>query len=190
MSKRALIVVGKNEPHVVFRHVRFLASNGFDDLIIVLNSHFCGHIMQQIGNGSAFKSHFTYLFQEDNGNVVDALYLAKPLLMHEFAFAFLAGDAVFPESLEIMPVFMRLDPVSYGKAVGFYEQRDMKFSSGLYFYTPHVFRLIEDLRQRIERVELRHVNQHYAQAKCLHIECFDVDAVKPALYNKESAVTT
>jgi glucose-1-phosphate thymidylyltransferase len=156
---------------MVFYPIQTLVKAGIKDILVVTGGHRAGDFLNLLRNGQDFGlSHINYAFQEGNGGIADALRYAKPFVGDE-RFAVILGDGIFEEDFTSQvrmfeshafdASFFLKDvnkPEDYGVALMENEdtikaivEKPREFVSdlavtGLYFYTPKVFKVIETVK--------------------------------------------
>lgn len=66
-----------NQP-MIFYPIRTLVNAGIDEIMIVVGGPFCGHFLSVLKNGKDLGiKHLEYAYQEKEGGIAEALFLAK-----------------------------------------------------------------------------------------------------------------
>ncbi len=155
MNKHMIPVL--NKPMVLYP-MQTLMGMGVDDILIVSGGNHIGQLAEFLGDGSEYGVTLTYKVQMEAGGIAQALSLAEDFTKGEENFAVILGDNYFDE--EIVPpggcgiVLKQVhDPRRFGvyDAVTNTIEEKPRFSrggsavTGLYFYTPEIFKFIKTL---------------------------------------------
>jgi glucose-1-phosphate thymidylyltransferase len=177
---------------MIFYPIQTLVNSGITDILIVTGGNHAGDFLNLLRNGQDFGlDHLNYAYQEGNGGIADALRYAKPFVGDE-NFAVILGDGIFEDTFrnevskweeheQSCSLFLREveNPKEYGiveirgkgedQYLSLIEEKPKEPISntavtGLYFYTPHVFEIIETLRPSLRgELEISHVNNWYIE---------------------------
>ncbi len=145
-----------NVPMVVYP-LTTLKEMGIMDILIVSGGNHIGDIANLLGDGSSYGVSLTYRVQKEAGGIAQALALASDFI--EGQFAVILGDNYFASAPEF-PVFgcgLVTKVVEDPRRFGVYDKEKNSIIekpkdiisneavTGLYFYTPEIFKFIETL---------------------------------------------
>lgn len=143
-----------NKPMILYP-LETLKGLGISEILIVSGGENIGGFADFLGDGSDFGVHLTYRVQKAAGGIAQALGLAESFVDGQFAV--ILGDNIFgspirpPKSCGIVLKEVP-DPSRFGVYCdGIIEEkpkvpRGTMAVTGLYFYTPEIFRFIQDLK--------------------------------------------
>jgi glucose-1-phosphate thymidylyltransferase len=176
---------------MICKSIGCLKRMGIEEILIVLGGHSGNSFFDLLGDGHRFDLSFSYAYQERAGGIADALRLAKGFVGGRNV-AVILGDNVFAEDMS--PYLQEFendnenecylflkevdDPQSFGIAwvdsdgsiIDLAEKPESPDSNlavtGLYFYSPRVFDLIDDSIELVgpsERgeLEITDINRFY-----------------------------
>lgn len=191
VSNKHLLPVYSNEGAVpmIFYPIRTLVQSKIHDILIISSREHCGHIIENLSDGSCFEADFTYKIQDLKHvklGIASALRLARNFTNDE-DFAVILGDNFYEESFEKQfqqfseqsqkaAIFLQevADPHRFGVAV----RQDGKLSieekpcdpksnlavTGLYLYTKEVYQVADTLvPSKRGELEITDINNYYCE---------------------------
>ncbi|MEJ2249400.1 MAG: sugar phosphate nucleotidyltransferase [Candidatus Lokiarchaeota archaeon] len=87
-----------NEP-MIYKVIKTLVESGIEDITIVLGGESVGDFVRLLGDGSEFKAHFSYVYQQQAGGIAEAIYLTKKI-NESNKVAVILGDNIFEDSFK------------------------------------------------------------------------------------------
>ncbi|HMF32765.1 MAG TPA: sugar phosphate nucleotidyltransferase [Candidatus Lokiarchaeia archaeon] len=214
-----------NEP-MIYKVIRTLTESGITQITILLGGESVGDFIRLLGGGEDFGAKFSYVYQKGAGGIAEALNLTREIVKGE-NIAVLLGDNIFEdrfkaevEMFEQDPdnecyLFMKPvpDPQRFGVAeldennqIISIEEKPQEPKSnyavtGLYFYRPNVFEMIDEViggigYSRRGELEITDVNNLYvnkSKAKAMFVNGFWSDAgtfetlLKSSIFAQEQA---
>jgi glucose-1-phosphate thymidylyltransferase len=183
VTNKHLLPVG-HDP-MIYHPVRKLVDAGIEDILIVTGVDHMGDVVNALGSGVDFNCRFTYRVQDQAGGIAQALKLAEGFVGEDPVLVLL-GDNIFDADLasackafldsgaeaQLMLKSVH-DPGRYGvaevngSAIVSIEEKPQQPKSdlavtGLYFYQPVVFELIDLVRPSGRgELEITDVNNHF-----------------------------
>jgi glucose-1-phosphate thymidylyltransferase len=152
MNKHLLPVYDK--PMILYP-LNTLKRMGIEDILIVSGGNHIGGFCELLGDGSEYGVNITYKVQKEAGGIAQALSLAREFVDGQFAV--ILGDNIYeypvltPKKCGIV-----IKEVDVPNRFGVYNEgkieekpehpKSNKAVTGLYFYTPEVFRYIDGLK--------------------------------------------
>ncbi|MDO8638871.1 MAG: sugar phosphate nucleotidyltransferase [Candidatus Daviesbacteria bacterium] len=171
---------------MIFYPIQTLVNAGIDEIMIVVGGPFCGHFLSVLKNGKDLGvKHLEYAYQENEGGIADALFLAKDFADGD-RLAVILGDnttdadiskdvknfengaMIFlrevndPERFGV-PTFDKKNPAKIIKLTEKPKKPDSNFAvTGLYLYDNQVFNFIKTLKpSKRGELEITDVNSGY-----------------------------
>lgn len=194
VTNKHLLPVGRYP--MIFHPIAKLAEAGITDILVITGTEHMGDLVRVLGSGHALGLEFTYRVQDDPGGIAQALSLAKAfvgndlctVLLGDNIFAYPIGSyvAAFQEQGQGAMLLLREvpDPERYGIAevdphtglILAIEEKPLRPRSslavtGVYFYDPTVFKIIQTLRPSARgELEITDVNNVYIRQQSLNHE--------------------
>jgi glucose-1-phosphate thymidylyltransferase len=219
-NKHLLPIYSDRAVPMIYYPISTLVKSGITDILIISSREHCGAIIENLSDGQDFGASFTYKIQDLKHvslGIASALKLAEGFVGDD-SFAVILGDNVFEDTFTdvfedfdrdyktLASVFLKevSDPHRFGVAsiengIVTIEEKPKQPKSnlavtGLYLYTPHVFKVAQDL-QLSDRGELEvsHINDHYCQnnkMKLNYVKGFWSDAGTPESLRKTQDFVT
>jgi glucose-1-phosphate thymidylyltransferase len=184
VTNKHLLPVG-NKP-MIYYPIEKLTGAGIEEILIVTGTEHMGDVVNLLGSGKEFGCRFTYKVQDEAGGIAQALGLARNFVGND-SMTVILGDNIFESDLnratknyeksgaQIMIKEVD-DPQRFGvaeldgdKIIGIEEKPDRPKSSyavtGIYFYPPDVFDVIENLEPSDrDELEITDVNNYYIRS--------------------------
>lgn len=173
---------------MIFYPIRTLRSLRVTDVLIVLDRHNVGRIMEMLGDGSEFGMSFTYRIQNNSGGIAEALSLGRDFVKDRIAYVIL-GDNVFEMGEFQKPVkfwttgcvFVKEvdNPKDYGvaevmgdKVLSVVEKPEKPKTNlavtGLYAYRSEIFELLDSFTPSDrDELEISSLNDYLARQGAL-----------------------
>ncbi|MDO8486494.1 MAG: sugar phosphate nucleotidyltransferase [Candidatus Staskawiczbacteria bacterium] len=171
---------------MIFYPIQTLVNAGIDEIMIVVGGPFCGHFLSVLKNGKDLGiKHLEYAYQENEGGIAQALFLAKDFADGDNVAVILgdnttdadiskdvknfdSGAMIFlkevsdPERFGV-PTFDLENPAKIIKLTEKPKKPASNFAvTGLYFYNNQVFNFIKTLKPSIRgELEINDVNNCY-----------------------------
>jgi glucose-1-phosphate thymidylyltransferase len=169
---------------MIFYPIKTLVNSGIKEILIISSKEHSGAIIQNLGDGFAFESKFSYMIQDTNRiemGIASALKLARSFTRDD-SFAVILGDNFFEdgfneefkrfehEKKEESKIFLKHveDPERFGVYhEGIIEEKPKSPKSnlavtGLYLYRSGVYDLAEKLKpSKRGELEISDINQEY-----------------------------
>jgi len=213
VTNKHLLPVG-NKP-MIYYPIEKLTDAGIKEILIVTGTEHMGDVVNLLGSGKDFGCRFTYKVQDEAGGIAQALGLARNFVGND-SMAVILGDNIFESDLNdatknVEKSGARIlikevdDPERFGvaeldgdKIIGIEEKPDQPKSNyavtGIYFYPPDVFDVIENLEPS-ERGELEvtDVNNYFirnGRMKYSILEGWWTDAGTPDSYKRANEFAT
>jgi len=213
VTNKHLLPVG-NKP-MIYYPIEKLIDAGIEEILIVTGTEHMGDVVNLLGSGKDFGCRFTYKVQDEAGGIAQALGLARNFVGND-SMAVILGDNIFESDLNdatknVEKSGARIlikevdDPERFGvaeldgdKIIGIEEKPDQPKSNyavtGIYFYPPDVFDVIENLEPS-ERGELEvtDVNNYFirnGRMKYSILEGWWTDAGTPDSYKRANEFAT
>jgi len=213
VTNKHLLPVG-NKP-MIYYPIEKLTDAGIKEILIVTGTEHMGDVVNLLGSGKDFGCRFTYKVQDEAGGIAQALGLARNFVGND-SMAVILGDNIFESDLNdatknVEKSRARIlikevdDPERFGvaeldgdKIIGIEEKPDQPKSNyavtGIYFYPPDVFDVIENLEPS-ERGELEvtDVNNYFirnGRMKYSILEGWWTDAGTPDSYKRANEFAT
>ena len=213
VTNKHLLPVG-NKP-MIYYPIEKLIGAGIEEILIVTGTEHMGDVVNLLGSGKDFGCRFTYKVQDEAGGIAQALGLARNFVGND-SMAVILGDNIFESDLNdatknVEKSGARIlikevdDPERFGvaeldgdKIIGIEEKPDQPKSNyavtGIYFYPPDVFDVIENLEPS-ERGELEvtDVNNYFirnGRMKYSILEGWWTDAGTPDSYKRANEFAT
>lgn len=143
-----------NKPMILYP-LQTLKDMGIEDILIVTGGNHVGGFAEFLGDGSEYGVKLTYRVQKEAGGIAQALLLAEGYVDGQFAV--ILGDNVF-ECAPPIPLGcgIVLSRVANPERFGVFHDHEIiekpkkpasnQVVTGLYFYTPHIFQHLKELR--------------------------------------------
>src|SRR6056297_152442 len=213
VTNKHLLPVG-NKP-MIYYPIEKLTDAGIKEILIVTGTEHMGDVVNLLGSGKDFGCRFTYKVQDEAGGIAQALGLARNFVGND-SMAVILGDNIFESDLNDATKNVEKsraqilikevdDPGRFGvaeldgdKIIGIEEKPDQPKSNyavtGIYFYPPDVFDVIENLEPS-ERGELEvtDVNNYFirnGRMKYSILEGWWTDAGTPDSYKRANEFAT
>ena len=213
VTNKHLLPVG-NKP-MIYYPIEKLTDAGIKEILIVTGTEHMGDVVNLLGSGKDFGCRFTYKVQDEAGGIAQALGLARNFVGND-SMAVILGDNIFESDLNdatknVEKSGARIlikevdDPERFGvaeldgdKIIGIEEKPDQPKSNyavtGIYFYPPDVFDVIENLEPS-ERGELEvtDVNNYFirnGRMKYSILKGWWTDAGTPDSYKRANEFAT
>ena len=213
VTNKHLLPVG-NKP-MIYYPIEKLTDAGIKEILIVTGTEHMGDVVNLLGSGKDFGCRFTYKVQDEAGGIAQALGLARNFVGND-SMAVILGDNIFESDLNDAKKNVEKsraqilikevdDPERFGvaeldgdKIIGIEEKPDQPKSNyavtGIYFYPPDVFDVIENLEPS-ERGELEvtDVNNYFirnGRMKYSILEGWWTDAGTPDSYKRANEFAT
>lgn len=213
VTNKHLLPVG-NKP-MIYYPIEKLTGAGIDEMLIVTGTEHMGDVVNLLGSGKEFGCRFTYKVQDEAGGIAQALGLARNFVGNE-SMAVILGDNIFESDLNAATknydksgaqiIIKEVDdPYRFGvaemdgdKIIGIEEkphQPKSKYAvTGIYFYPPDVFDVIENLEPSDRgELEITDVNNYYIRKGRMTysiLEGWWTDAGTPDSYKKANELIT
>jgi glucose-1-phosphate thymidylyltransferase len=189
VSNKHLLPVYSDEGAVpmIFYPIRTLVKSNIHDILIISSREHCGHIIENLSDGSCFEADFTYKIQDLKNvklGIASALKLARNFTNDE-DFAVILGDNFFEDTFvdefrqfseksQEAAIFLHEvnDPHRFGVAVQegnrlTIEEKPCEPKSnlavtGLYLYTKEVYQIADTLLpSKRGELEITDINNYY-----------------------------
>ena len=181
VTNKHLLPVG-NKP-MIYYPIEKLTGAGVTEILIVTGTEHMGDVVNLLGSGKDFGCRFTYKVQDEAGGIAQALGLARNFVGND-SMAVILGDNIFESELtdaaknfdsrgaQILIKEVD-DPERFGVAeitgdqIKGIEEKPKRPKSnfavtGIYFYPPDVFDVIENLEPSDRgELEITDVNNYY-----------------------------
>ena len=213
VTNKHLLPVG-NKP-MIYYPIEKLIGAGIEEILIVTGTEHMGDVVNLLGSGKDFGCRFTYKVQDEAGGIAQALGLARNFVGND-SMAVILGDNIFESDLNdatknVEKSGARIlikevdDPERFGvaeldgdKIIGIEEKPDQPKSNyavtGIYFYPPDVFDVIENLEPSDRgELEITDVNNYYirnGRMKYSILEGWWTDAGTPDSYKRANEFAT
>ena len=213
VTNKHLLPVG-NKP-MIYYPIEKLTGAGVEEIMIVTGTDHMGDVVNLLGSGKDFGCRFTYKVQDEAGGIAQALGLARNFVGDD-SMAVILGDNIFESDLSDArkdfdesgaQILIKEvdDPQRFGvaeldgnKIIGIEEKPDETKSNyavtGIYFYPPDVFDVIENLEPSDRgELEITDVNNYYirnGRMKYSILEGWWTDAGTPDSYKRANEFTT
>ncbi|MDZ7755493.1 sugar phosphate nucleotidyltransferase [Rhodohalobacter sp.] len=213
VTNKHLLPVG-NKP-MIYYPIEKLTGAGVEEILIVTGTEHMGDVVNLLGSGKDFGCRFTYKVQDEAGGIAQALGLARNFVGDD-SMAVILGDNIFESDLSdarkdfeenSAQILIKEvdDPQRFGvaeldgdKIIGIEEKPDEPKSNyavtGIYFYPPDVFDVIENLEPSDRgELEITDVNNYYirnGRMKYSILEGWWTDAGTPDSYKRANQLTT
>jgi len=213
VTNKHLLPVG-NKP-MIYYPIEKLTDAGIKEILIVTGTEHMGDVVNLLGSGKDFGCRFTYKVQDEAGGIAQALGLARNFVGND-SMAVILGDNIFESDLNdatknVEKSGARIlikevdDPERFGvaeldgdKIIGIEEKPDQPKSNyavtGIYFYPPDVFDVIENLEPSDRgELEITDVNNYYirnGRMKYSILEGWWTDAGTPDSYKRANEFAT
>ena len=178
---------------MIFYPIELLKGAGITDIMVITGTHHAGAIFSLLGSGHEFGIEFTYRVQDIAGGLPHAIALAEDFVGND-KFISVNGDNVLSEGIrsykeefekgkeearillyETTPEEARKAGVAVlegEKVVKLIEKPQNPptnwISIGVYFFTPHVFSIIKNLKPSARgELEITDIHNHYIQRSTL-----------------------
>jgi glucose-1-phosphate thymidylyltransferase len=184
VTNKHLLPVG-NKP-MIYYPIEKLTGAGIEEILIVTGTEHMGDVVNLLGSGKEFGCRFTYKVQDEAGGIAQALGLARNFVGND-SMTVILGDNIFESDLnratknyeksgaQIMikevdnPQRFGVAELDGDKIIGIEEKPDRPQSSyavtGIYFYPPDVFDVIENLEPSDrDELEITDVNNYYIRS--------------------------
>jgi glucose-1-phosphate thymidylyltransferase len=180
-----------NRP-MIYYPIQTLVNAGVTEIMLVTGGNSAGDFLKLLGNGKEFGlQHLNYTYQEGEGGIADALRLAEHFADGE-PICVVLGDNIIQGNIAMAADRFRSQrkgakillkevkdpqrfgvPVLEGERVVRIEEKPLEPRSpyavtGIYFYDPHVFQFIRELKPSARgELEITDVNNAYIKAGTL-----------------------
>jgi len=213
VTNKHLLPVG-NKP-MIYYPIEKLTDAGIKEILIVTGTEHMGDVVNLLGSGKDFGCRFTYKVQDEAGGIAQALGLARNFVGND-SMAVILGDNIFESDLNDATKNVEKsraqilikevdDPGRFGvaeldgdKIIGIEEKPDQPKSNyavtGIYFYPPDVFDVIENLEPSDRgELEVTDVNNYFirnGRMKYSILEGWWTDAGTPDSYKRANEFAT
>jgi glucose-1-phosphate thymidylyltransferase len=174
---------------MIFYPLQTLINAGIDDILIVTGGNHAGDFLRLLGNGKEFGlKHLNYTYQEGEGGIAQALFLAEHFSDYEKLVVILGDNVIEGSIVQAVKDFRKQregakillkevpDPERFGvpeivdgKIIGIEEKPEVPKSKyvviGIYMYDSKVFDIIKTLKPSDRgELEITDVSNAYIQA--------------------------
>ncbi len=213
VTNKHLLPVG-NKP-MIYYPIEKLTGAGVTEILIVTGTEHMGDVVNLLGSGKDFGCRFTYKVQDEAGGIAQALGLARNFVGND-SMAVILGDNIFESELtdaaknfdsrgaQILIKEVD-DPERFGVAeitgdqIKGIEEKPKRPKSnfavtGIYFYPPDVFDVIENLepsdRGELEITDVNNYYIHNGRMTYSVMEGWWTDAGTPDSYKKANELAS